>query len=218
MAEQASFGTAPFTVMVGQLPGQIKPCKVQPGSTAEAVVRQAGFDPAGYEIRVDNQPVALSTVVFANQTVLLLRPVRGNSELVTVMVGQLPGQIKPCKVIAGSTAESVVRQAGFDPAGYEIRVDNEPVELSRPVWANQTVLLLRPVRGNTELVTVMVGQLPGQIKPCKVIAGSTAESVVRQAGFDPAGYEIRVDNEPVELSRPVWANQTVLLLRPVRGN
>jgi hypothetical protein len=42
------------------------------------VLKQAEVDASGYDIRVSGQPASLTTAVTDGQTVLLLRPVRGN--------------------------------------------------------------------------------------------------------------------------------------------
>lgn len=66
---------------------------------------------------------------------------------------------------------------------------------------------------------VRVGQLPGSLKPVTLSGESqTVEQVLATAELNPTGYEIRVDSQPAKLDTPVRANQTVLLLRPVRGN
>ena len=104
-----------------------------------------------------------------NQTVLLIRPVKGNAEgdMITVRVGQLPGKIRTIDAPAdGCTVASLLNTAELNATGHEIRVDNQLATLDTPVSNNQTVLLIRPVKGNAEgdMITVRVGQLPGKIR------------------------------------------------------
>jgi hypothetical protein len=75
-----------------------------------------------------------------------------------------------------------------------------------------------------ELISVRVGQLPGKIKPIKVTgAGCTVNTALAAADLDgkelsKQGWEIRVDNVPSNLETPVRHNQTVLLIRQLKGN
>jgi len=73
--------TVPATIMarVGQLPGKIRTIEApESGCTVGTLLTQAGLNATGHEIRVDNQLATLNTPVRNNQTVLLIRPVKGN--------------------------------------------------------------------------------------------------------------------------------------------
>ena len=68
-------------------------------------------------------------------------------------------------------------------------------------------------------ITVNVG-VPGNIKKL-VLEGDknwTVGQVLKNAGFDSSGYEIRMGGEPVNEQTPVTDGRTILLLRPVVGN
>ena len=72
----ATVGT--ISVNVG-VPGNIKKLVLEGNSwTVASVLKQAEVDASGYDIRVSGQPASLTTAVTDGQTVLLLRPVRGN--------------------------------------------------------------------------------------------------------------------------------------------
>ena len=144
---------------------------------------------------------------------------------ISVNVG-VPGNIKKL-VLEGNgwTVKDVLRYAEIDANGYDIRVSGQPPNADAPVTDGQTVLLLRPVRGNVDLnkdnggtISVNVG-VPGNIKKLVLEGNSwTVQSVLRQAEVDASGYDIRVSGQPAQLTTPVTDGQTVLLLRPVRGN
>ena len=69
------------------------------------------------------------------------------------------------------------------------------------------------------LISVRVGQLPGKIKTLQVPAqGCNVGSLLAAASLNASGYEIRIDNQPAKSETPVRNNQTVLLIRPVKGN
>jgi sulfur carrier protein ThiS len=138
---------------------------------------------------------------------------------VTVAAG-LPGKLKPYTMPAGSTWRDVLLKAELNADGQEIRVDNEPTDLDSPIREGQTLMLFRPVRGNTDdegMVTVAAG-LPGKLKPYTLPAGSTWRDVLLKAELNADGQEIRVDNEPTDLNAPIREGQTLMLFRPVRGN
>ncbi|HEY9871366.1 MAG TPA: hypothetical protein V6D08_19565 [Candidatus Obscuribacterales bacterium] len=67
-------------------------------------------------------------------------------------------------------------------------------------------------------ISVNVG-VPGNIRKL-VLEGSdwTVRDVLKYAEIDHSGYDLRVGGQPVELNSRVTDGQTVLLLRPVRGN
>ena len=227
----AAVGT--ISVNVG-VPGNIKKLVLEGnGWTVKDVLKYAEIDAAGYDIRVSGQPSKLDSAVTDGQTVLLLRPVRGNIDLgknndggtISVNVG-VPGNIKKL-VLEGNgwTVQDVLRYAEIDANGYDIRVSGQPSKLDSAVTDGQTVLLLRPVRGNVDLgkneggtISVNVG-VPGNIKKLVLEGNSwTVQSVLRQAEVDASGYDIRVSGQPASLTTAVTDGQTVLLLRPVRGN
>ena len=144
---------------------------------------------------------------------------------ISVNVG-VPGNIKKL-VLEGNgwTVQDVLRYAEIDANGYDIRVSGQPSKLDSAVTDGQTVLLLRPVRGNVDLgkneggtISVNVG-VPGNIKKLVLEGNSwTVQSVLKQAEVDASGYDIRVSGQPASLTTAVTDGQTVLLLRPVRGN
>lgn len=150
----------------------------------------------------------------------------------TVNVGG-PGNIKKV-VLQGDrrTVADALAAAGMSANGYEVRVAGETVSLDRPLQDGQTVLLLRPVRGNLDLakpaegagegarsITVNVGG-PGNIKKVTLTGDQRwkVADALRAAGLNAKGYEIRVSGETVTTDVDVNDGQTVLLLRPVRGN
>jgi hypothetical protein len=146
---------------------------------------------------------------------------------ISVNVG-VPGNIKKVVLELGrANVSEALAAAGLSANGYDIRVAGEPVSLNSPVRDGQTVLLLRPVRGNVDIgkpadvagITVNVG-VPGNIK--KVVLGGAQRHTVGEAlsaaGLSANGYDVRVAGNPVTLDSPVTDGQTVLLLRPVRGN
>ena len=145
---------------------------------------------------------------------------------ISVNVG-VPGNIKKLVLEGESwTVKSILEYAAIDANGYDVRVSGQPARLDSPVTDGQTVLLLRPVRGNVDLgkpadggtISVNVG-VPGNIKKL-VLEGNTwtVKSVLEQAQVDASGYDIRVSGQPASLTTAVTDGQTVLLLRPVRGN
>ena len=150
----------------------------------------------------------------------------GTVGTISINVG-VPGNIKKLVLEGNSwTVKSILEYAAIDANGYDIRVSGQPSRLDSPVTDGQTVLLLRPVRGNVDLgkpadgstISVNVG-VPGNIKKL-VLEGSTwtVQTVLAQAQVDASGYDIRVSGQPAQLTTPVTDGQTVLLLRPVRGN
>jgi len=145
-----------FVVNVG-MPGNIRKLTLDGSKswTVAAVLSAAEMNAAGYEVRVAGNPVAMDAQVLNGQTVLLLRPVRGNFDLdkdepkMTINVG-VPGNMRRIALKADQqwTVADALKAAEIDPAGYEIRVGGNPVQQNAPIANGQTVLLLRPVRGN----------------------------------------------------------------------
>jgi hypothetical protein len=137
---------------------------------------------------------------------------------ISVNVG-VPGNIRKL-VLEGSdwTVRDVLKYAEIDHNGYDLRVGGQPVDLNARITDGQTVLLLRPVRGNTGTISVNVG-VPGNIRKL-VLEGSdwTVRDVLKYAEIDHNGYDLRVGGQPVDLNARVTDGQTILLLRPVRGN
>ena len=61
------------------VPGNIRPVILAPGQThtVSEVLQRAGFNSAGYELRISGDRANLETVVQPGQTILLLKAVRG---------------------------------------------------------------------------------------------------------------------------------------------
>lgn len=139
---------------------------------------------------------------------------------ISVNVGHI-GNVKKL-VLEGSgwTVQDVLKYAELNHDGYDIRVGGQPARLDSPVTDGQTVMLLRPVRGNTDggTISVNVGHI-GNVKKL-VLEGNnwTVKDVIKYAELDASGYDIRVAGQPASLESPVTDGQTVMLLRPVRGN
>ncbi len=150
-----------ITVNVG-VPGNLKKVVLDiDHSTVGDALAAAKLSHSGYEIRVAGEPVALGASLTEGQTVLLLRPVVGNLDLgkgarddgtgITVNVG-VPGNLKKVVLAGGQyhTVADVLTAGGLSASGYELRVAGEPVKTTDRVLNGQTVLLLRPVVGNTQ--------------------------------------------------------------------
>lgn len=73
--------TKPTTthVRVGRLPGKVVEVDIPGTPTVAAALQQAGVNPTGYEIRVNGQPEGLNKVLKENDSVVLIRPVQGNT-------------------------------------------------------------------------------------------------------------------------------------------
>jgi len=67
-------------------------------------------------------------------------------------------------------------------------------------------------------VGVRVGKLPGRIGEVALNGDRTVRTALEGAELDSEGYEIRVNSEKVGLDHVLTEGDTVLLVRPVKGN
>lgn len=81
------------------------------------------------------------------------------------------------------------------------------------------VLSKTPVTAAPTTINVNVG-VPGNIRKVVLEANKewTVNDVLKAAGFDATGYEIRMNGEPVNGRAIVTDGRNILLLRPVTGN
>lgn len=70
------------------------------------------------------------------------------SEMISVKVGKLPGDITLKKIPHGSTAADAFRIAKLDPTDHEVRVNGVPANLTQTLRSNDAVLLFKPLAGN----------------------------------------------------------------------
>jgi biotin carboxyl carrier protein len=142
------------------------------------------------------------------------------SNVKTVRVGQMPGQINEFAVNVGDSIKSVLTLAGLNASGYEVKVDGTTVDANSAVITSSTalVLLTKQVKGNSAK-TVRVGMMPGQINEYAVNVGDTIASVLSLAGLNATGYEVKVDGATTSTSAVVTSSTALILLtKQVKGN
>jgi sulfur carrier protein ThiS len=130
------------------MPGRVNTYQVEEGFTVREVLNVANLDPAGYEVRINGAPAQLDQVVSADETILLVKQVKGNNTI-TVNAGRMPGRVNTYQVEEGFTVREVLSVANLDPAGYEVRINGAPAQLDQVVSADETILLVKQVKGNT---------------------------------------------------------------------
>lgn len=76
-----------------------------------------------------------------------------------------------------------------------------------------------PGVGSPQQYSVNIGP-PGNMTKVQLDASKqwTVADVLNQAGLDAANREIRVGGDIASLDTPINSDQTILLVRPVRGN
>lgn len=67
-----------ITVRVGKLPGRITEVALNGDRKVSAALSAAELDAAGFEVRVNGQSATPDTVVENNDTVLLIKKIKGN--------------------------------------------------------------------------------------------------------------------------------------------
>ena len=112
------------------------------------------LDFTGYEIRVQGVPATLETELEDGQTVLLVKKIKGNGGpgYISVRVGKLPGRIEEVALNGGRSVEDALAAVELDFTGYEIRVQGVPATLETELEDGQTVLLVKKIKGNAEVV------------------------------------------------------------------
>ena len=136
----------------------------------------------------------------------------------TIKVGQLPGKIIEVAVEENATVANVLEIAGLDATGFEIKVDGNTVTENDVVGSANMVLLTKKVKGNTNMNTVKVGQLPGKIEEYTFEAGTTVAQALEIAGLSVEGFEIKVDGNVADLSTTIEGANMILLAKKVKGN
>lgn len=70
-------------------------------------------------------------------------------------IGKLPGTIKEVEIKEGCTVKEVIARADLDSKGFEIRLNGEPTRPGDEVKNGDTVLLVKKIQGNSEIVFVL---------------------------------------------------------------
>jgi|GEM_PF-2462581 len=160
--------------------------------TVKEVLGIAEMSSEDYDVRVNGQPATGDSPVTADQTILLLAPVRGNLRTV---------------LIVGAGAEGAAEAASTESSA--------PVA-STETMAASTETIVTPAPA---MIKINVGT-PGNVRPISLDGSKswTVNEVLGLAEFDPNGYDTRVNGQPANGFTTVTDNQTILLLAPVRGN
>lgn len=139
----------------------------------------------------------------------------------TVRVGMMPGRITEYAVETGAKVSEVLELAGLSPAGYDVKVDGVKVEPSTSVVDDTTalIMLVKQVKGNCEK-TVRVGMMPGRITEYAIEIGTSIADLLKVAGLDATGYDVKVDGTKVNPSTANVSETTalVMLVKQVKGN
>lgn len=143
------------------------------------------------------------------------------SNIKTVRVGIMPGQINTFAVEEGTSIASLLEIAGLNASGYEVKVDGTKVtdfNNTNVDASTNLVLLAKQVKGNADS-EVRVGMMPGQINSYFVDTEQSIASVLELAGLDANGYEVKVDGTKVtDFDEPIGNANLVLLAKQVKGN
>lgn len=204
------------TIKVGQLPGKIIEVAVEEGTTVEQVLAIAEISSEGFEIKADGAVVSLNDVVDGVNMVLLTKKVKGNADMNTVKVGQLPGKIEEYTFEEGTTVAQALEIAGLSAEGFEVKVDGNTAGTSDIVDGANMILLTKKVKGNAG--SVKVGQLPGKIEEYVFEDGTTVAQALELAGLSADGFEIKVDGNVAGMSDVVDGANMILLTKKVKGN
>lgn len=65
---------------------------------------------------------------------------------------------------------------------------------------------------------VRVARMPGSFQEIELDDGATVGEAISAANLDPAGYEIRSNNQNAELGDLVEDGQSIMLVKKVKGN
>jgi sulfur carrier protein ThiS len=105
------------------------------------------------------------------------------------------------------TSNNPQQQGQNQTPGVEIEFKNDaPAQTTRPA----------PAVGSDVMITAGV---PGKMEKFAMASGSTVADVLNKAGLNAEGYDVRLGGVAVrDLNTPIRDGQTLLLLRPVRGN
>ena len=78
------------------------------------------------------------------------RPARAaDPGFISVRVGRLPGMINTIALNGGRKVKDALAGANLDGNGHEIKVNASPANMETDLNQDDTVLLVRRVRGNT---------------------------------------------------------------------
>lgn len=67
-------------------------------------------------------------------------------------------------------------------------------------------------------ITIRVGKLPGRIETIALNGGRKVSDALAGAGLDSNGHEIKVNATPATADTDLKQDDTVLLVRKIRGN
>lgn len=70
-------------------------------------------------------------------------------------IGKLPGTIREVEIKEGCTVKEVIARADLDSKGFEVRLNGEPTNPGDKVKHGDTVLLVKKIQGNNEVVFVL---------------------------------------------------------------
>lgn len=135
------------TIKVCKIGEEAKNISLQDGKVSAAdALMAAGYQAQGFEVRVNGRICALTQELSEGDTLLLV-PLPDMSTIM-VRVGRMPGTIKDVVLNESRCAKDALASAGFDPTGFELRINGEPAKMDHQLEENDTVLLVRPVEGN----------------------------------------------------------------------
>lgn len=94
--------------------------------------------------------------------------------MITLKVGQMPGQLKEMTVEEGLTANEIISRAGLELSNHEVRLDGEKISLDTIIHSGRLLVVMKMIKGNASVyvahgytqdeIGILLGvELPNQI-------------------------------------------------------
>lgn len=132
-----------------------------------------------------------------------------------VKVAKLGTAVKEVALELTANVGDALRAAEIEAGGFEIRVNGNPVEATASVRSGDVITLVPQIKGGMNLVKV--AKLGSAVKEVALESTATIAQALRAAETDQAGFEIRLNGNPVGTDANVRSGDIVTLVPQIKG-
>lgn len=136
--------------------------------------------------------------------------------MITLKVGQMPGQLRDVVANEGMTAREILALAGLEASNHEIRLDGDKISLDTTIHGGRLLVMMKMIKGN--MPTIKVGQMPGMLRDVEYTEGETASQIFDRAGVSISGSEVRIDGDKITPDTQITNGRLLVAMKMIKGN
>jgi sulfur carrier protein ThiS len=132
-----------------------------------------------------------------------------------VKVAKLGDRVQEFFVDNGATVADALRLAGYNAAGFDLRVNGSPVCPDQPLNDSDILTLVPAIKGGQYMVKV--AKLGERVQEYYLEDGSSVGNALDMAGYSTTGFDLRVNGSPATVYDDLDDGDIITLVPAIKG-